>query len=391
MQHFFYNWRFYSFGREQYQECMNSVFLNNLLNLRKVNTMAAILAACLSFFPIVSEMNIPKAGVYLGVALVALLISLYSNYVMQQIHVNNKIIYMLISLYYLNIMIFAIYLDVWANPGSIAAIYPCLLICALLMFVNPAIFNFILTLGAVALFTVSVAIIKQPVNAIFYIANAVVAGILSQFLFWYITKLQLGLEISATKLEEERNKYVDQSITDELTQLRNRRDFNYTFQRYLSNYRSSDDWLCLAIADIDFFKNFNDHYGHSQGDDCLRRIGKVLNGLSSLGVYSARVGGEEFALLWFEKDPSNLDRVVSVWTEAIRNLKIRHEKSKVSEYVTMSIGIYVVKCGSHHDTQELYELADKALYTAKSSGRNCTIVRGDEIKQYKITPNPIDT
>ncbi|MCL2230106.1 MAG: GGDEF domain-containing protein, partial [Treponema sp.] len=65
---------------------------------------------------------------------------------------------------------------------------------------------------------------------------------------------------------------------------------------------------------------------------------------------------------------------------------ILHEKSKVSEYVTMSIGVYVIRCGTHHDTKTLYDLADKALYTAKSSGRNCAIVGGDEIKEYKITP-----
>ena len=196
-----------------------------------------------------------------------------------------------------------------------------------------------------------------------------------------------SLEISTTMLEDEKNKYLDQSTVDELTQLKNRRDFMNTFQRYLSNYRTSDDWLCIALADIDFFKFYNDHYGHPQGDVCLRSIGDSLNKLrDDLGVYSARVGGEEFAVLWFEREASHVDKVINHWKNMIRDLKIPHEKSKVSDFVTMSIGVYVTRCGSSHDNQALYDLADKALYAAKGSGRNCAIITGDEIKQYKITP-----
>jgi len=365
---------------------MNNVFNNNLLNIRHANTIVAIFAACFAFFPMVFEQDIFKSGIYLGVAFIAILISFYANYLMQLINVKKRVIYILITLFYANVMLFGSYIDVWSNPGKSAGLFSCLLICALLMYVNPPQFNLWLTLSGMGVFVVSAVIIKNYDIWIYDIANIFVAGSLSIYFNWHITRLRMGLEISATKLEEERNKYVDQSITDELTQLRNRRDFMQTFQRYLSNYRTSDDWLCVALADIDFFKFFNDHYGHPKGDECLRGIGAALNSLSSLGVYAARVGGEEFALLWFEKDVSHIEKVILHWKETIRNLKILHEKSKVSEYVTMSIGVYVVRCGSSHDTQGLYDLADKALYTAKGSGRNCAIVVGDEIKQYKITP-----
>jgi len=387
MHKILYTWRFYSFGREQYQECMNNVFQNNLLGLRQANLMVVIFAGFLSIFPLFFEdFNLVKVSIHLTVAVIALLISIYSNYMMQQLNVGNRIIFILSTLFYANVIIFGTYLDIWSKPFSIAAIFPCLLICSLLMFVNPPHFNLGLTLGAVIVFDISAVIVFPAETYIFYIGNSIIAGVLSLFFSWHITKLRLGLEISASNLEDERNRYVDQSITDELTQLKNRRDFNQTFQRFLSNYRASDDWLCVALADIDNFKLYNDHYGHPKGDDCLRGIGNTLNSLSSLGVYAARVGGEEFALLWFEKDPSHVDKIITQWTERIRDLKILHEKSKVSEYVTMSIGVYVVRCGSHHDTQVLYALADKALYSAKSSGRNCAIICGDEVKQYKFTP-----
>jgi diguanylate cyclase (GGDEF)-like protein len=238
-----------------------------------------------------------------------------------------------------------------------------------------------------ALLIISSIIVKNFNLWIYDIINAALAGGLGLFFNWNITKTRMGLEISAVKLDEERNKYVDQSITDELTQLKNRRDFMQTFKRYLSNYRSSDDWLCIAFADIDFFKLYNDHYGHQKGDECLRSIGTVLNSLKDkLAVYSARIGGEEFALLWFEHDSSHVNEVISQLTDLLRELKIPHKKSKVSDYVTMSIGVYLMRCGSSYNTQVLYELADEALYKAKASGRNCTIVTGDGIDQYIITP-----
>jgi len=393
MRNIFYSWRYYSFGKEQYNECLSSILSSNLLNLRQANTIFAAFAACFSVFTLLIDKAPFKAGIYLATAIIASLFAFYINYKMQKEHVNNKFIYTITAFFYLNVMIFGIYLGVIANPDKLATIFLCFLICALLMFINPPLFNFFLTLGAMIVFIAFSIAHKTSEIWILDVINAMIAGIISLFFNWHISKLRLGLEISANMLEEERNKYHDQSIIDELTQLRNRRDFMHTFQRYLSNYRTSDDYLCVAICDIDFFKNYNDHYGHPMGDDCLRGVGRVFNSLKdSLGVYSARVGGEEFALLWFEQDVSHIDTVISHTANLINKLQIRHEKSKVSEYVTLSMGVYVERCGSSSDAKALYDLADKALYTAKESGRNCAIVHGKELEQYKIPPAvaPID-
>jgi len=387
---FLYSWRFYSFGREQYQECMNYVFSHNLLNLRRGNMIVAIFAMVFTFFPMLIERDIIKGFVYLGFAVIAILMSFISNYIMQQINVRRRVIYLLIVLFYLNVIFFGIYLSVWTNTDKPATIFAVFMIGALLFFTNPPHFNLVLTLCALIFFNISAFIIKDLDIWFNDMVNSLVAACLGIYFSWHFARLRLGLEISTTELEDERNRYIDQSITDELTQLRNRRDFFATFSRFLSNYRVSDDWLCVALADIDFFKFYNDHYGHPKGDDCLRSIGHALNSLSSLGVYAARVGGEEFAFLWFEKDSSNVNTIVTQWTDRIRDLKIPHEKSKVSKYITMSIGVYIVRCGACHDAQMLYDLADKALYTAKGSGRNCVVIEGDDIKQYKINPKDSD-
>ena len=384
------NWRFYALGREQYRGCMAKTFGGNLISVRWSNSVLAIFAGLFSLIPLLIERDIIKTVVYLAVALFALLLALYTNYVMQKADVNNRTIYVLIGLFYINLMTFGIYLSVWSTKDQFAAIFYVFLICAFLMFINSPIYNFLLILGALIAFMVSTIIFKDSSIAIIDVIHALITGLISLYFSWLIPKLRMELELNASLLEEERNKYFDQSIIDELTRLKNRRDYMHTFKRYLVNYRSTDDWLCIAICDIDFFKFYNDHYGHPKGDDCLRAVGAVLDSLmESHSVYAARVGGEEFSLLWFEKDLSHVDTVISYFTEMIRNLKIPHEKSKVSKYVTLSIGVYVERCGASNDVKILYDLADQALYSAKGNGRNCTIVTGREIEGYKITP-PVD-
>ncbi|MDR0475245.1 MAG: GGDEF domain-containing protein [Treponema sp.] len=381
-----YSWRYYSFGKERYHECLSKILINNLQNLRQANTIAAIFAGCFSLLSLIVEKDLLKAGICLGVTVIALLFSAFINYKMQTVFVNNRFIYIYTTLFYVYVMGFGIYLSVWSSPDKLAAIFLCLLICILLMFINSPLFNLYLTLGAIICFIVSTIIAKSTEIWVLDIINALVAGVIGLYFNWQVSKLRLGLEISATMLEDERNSYFDQSTIDELTKLRNRRDFQQTFKRYLANYRTSDTWLCIAILDIDFFKYYNDHYGHPKGDDCLRAVGGVLNSLQdSLDVYSARVGGEEFALLWFESNASHVDDVVSHLQGLIKDLKIPHEKSKVSPYVSISIGVFVERCGTSDDTQALYEKADKALYNAKEGGRNCAVIFGGEIEQYKIT------
>jgi diguanylate cyclase (GGDEF)-like protein len=365
---------------------MNNAFINNLQSLRLGNIIVAIFAVFYTIVPVLAgDLSFLRAGIFLAIAVIAMLISWYSNYVMQLINVKNRVIYALITLFYINLMFFGIYQSVWIASDKPASLIFVFFVIALLLFINPPRFNLFLTLSAACVFIVFSILIKEYIIWIYDIIHVTIASSLSLFFSWQITKLRMGMEISASELEEERNKYEDQSITDELTRLRNKRDFTGTFQRYLSNYRSSDDLLCVAIGDIDFFKLYNDHYGHLKGDDCLRTVGAALNSLKEdVGVYTARVGGDEFAALWIEKETSHVYVILNYYINSIKSKKIPHEKSKVNDFVSMSIGVYVSKCGAYHDTKILYDLADKALYTAKQGGRNCAIINGDDIKEYRI-------
>jgi diguanylate cyclase (GGDEF)-like protein len=390
MKKFLYSLRFYTFGREQYTECMNKLFINNLYNLRQSNMIVAIFAGIYSLVPLLIDNDKVSFIACIVTALIALLLGLYTNYKMQVAIVNDKFVYIFTSLFYINIMAFAIFMSVrsgilWDSDKQVA-LFLFFLACSLLMFINPFIFNVCLTFGAISVFIPLTFISNKFItNAVYNTIDAFLAGIIGLYFTWQITKLRLGLELSTSLLEEERNKYLNQSTIDELTQLNNRRDFMQTFQRYLHNYRSYDDWLCIAIADIDFFKFFNDHYGHPKGDECLRGVGAAFTKVKeTMGVYTARVGGEEFAMLWFEKDASHVDEVIKYFAGLIREMNMPHAKSKVSDHVTVSVGVYVEQLGESSDVKTLYNLADEALYKAKEGGRNCAVITGRKIDQYKI-------
>ena len=385
-------WRYYTLGREQYNECMKKTLKINLNSLLHGNILTAVLACLFAFFPILVDFNFEKAAFYFLTSFLALIFALAVGWEIRRTKnrnelINKKFVYISTVAYYFNIILFGIYLSVWSDTGNYAVTIMIIFVCALTLFIFSPVFILCLTACAMAGFIIAVILAKSPQLYIIDITNVIFAVLISLFFCWRISMLRMVAILNTNKLEGERNKYLDESTIDELTKLRNRRDFMQTFQRFVLNFRTSDIWLCIGMADIDFFKNYNDHYGHPKGDDCLRAIGGAFNRLKeTMGVYCARVGGEEFAMLWFEKDAPHADAVVDRFNKLIRSLKIPHEKSSVSEYVTMSVGVYIERCGASKDTEELYNLADKCLYTAKESGRNCAIIRGREITQYQIKP-----
>ncbi|MDR2734833.1 MAG: GGDEF domain-containing protein [Spirochaetota bacterium] len=376
-------WRFYGLGRNKYKKCMREIFTKNIASLLWTNAVVAILAACFAIYPIAIEKNFVKAGFYFGTAAIALLMYIFISYKNHQykkgLPVSSRLIYTLIILYYVNAVQFGIYLGVWANSGGLAVSFMPILICALFLFNIPPALHMSLTLISMTIFIMASVCNKIHQEWLLDMTNALFAGALGLIFGWQIIRNRMSLASSVRRLKNERNKYYDQSTMDDLTGLKNRRDFMITFERYLSRHRESDHYLCLAIADIDFFKNYNDHYGLPQGDECLRALGKVLNDLHrSSNIYAARIGGEEFALLWFEKDAAHANDVAALVRQGIFNLQIPHEKSEAAEYVTVSIGIHIAPCNTPHDIHTLYDLADKALYAAKRGGRNRAVISAGE-------------
>ncbi|WP_019529553.1 diguanylate cyclase domain-containing protein [Dasania marina] len=159
--------------------------------------------------------------------------------------------------------------------------------------------------------------------------------------------------------------------TDALTQLANRRYFDEYLEKEWLRGRRDKTVLSLIICDVDYFKKYNDSYGHIAGDKCLQQIAIALKSAFSRSVdLVARYGGEEFAVILpgsVVEDAGVMERAA----KSIAELQIAHSQSTVSEYVTMSFGACVVKPNNDIEIVEFIKRADQALYRAKEEGRNC--------------------
>ncbi|MGJ0359744.1 cache domain-containing protein [Aliarcobacter cryaerophilus] len=165
------------------------------------------------------------------------------------------------------------------------------------------------------------------------------------------------------------------SITDELTKIYNRRFFNIKIEEEINRAKRDKKELCLIILDIDFFKQYNDTYGHQEGDIVIKSVANVLKRKTNRADdFAFRVGGEEFVIITHIEKDKVLNYANSI-KDDIENLKIEHSGNKASKYVTISLGVVCKNAIEINSSEELYKEADDNLYEAKRSGRNCVVIK----------------
>ena len=175
-----------------------------------------------------------------------------------------------------------------------------------------------------------------------------------------------------SKLEKLNRKYKIDSKTDGLTKLYNRKYFDQIFDNMTEILKESEWHGAFVLLDIDFFKQYNDTYGHDKGDEALKSVaGTLKNYFNKEFEYVFRVGGEEFAIIMFDIDEKILINALDGFMQEIANLKIEHKASKAGEILSVSMGVVVIDENSYDMTpRELYVKADKNLYGSKENGRN---------------------
>lgn len=171
------------------------------------------------------------------------------------------------------------------------------------------------------------------------------------------------------------------SITDALTQLYNRRHFDSMFHKELQRATRARTSLSLIIIDIDFFKQYNDIYGHTAGDDCIKQVaGSIKKVFKRSGDLPARYGGEEFAIILPGCDGLELQERAETMRHAVFELEIPHSGSKAHDNLSISIGAVTYKPATQEliapKPKDLFSEADKALYRAKARGRNQVVFAG---------------
>lgn len=161
------------------------------------------------------------------------------------------------------------------------------------------------------------------------------------------------------------------SMYDGLTHIPNRRYFDEEYKKKCKEMTREHKTVALLMIDVDYFKRYNDHYGHGKGDECLIKIASALQAsLKRPTDMVARYGGEEFIVLLQNIDKEGAVNVAENLIKAVSDLRIRHEYSTVSDHVTISAGMAFKAAEETLCKEELLKLADDALYRAKESGRN---------------------
>ncbi|HUX37793.1 MAG TPA: diguanylate cyclase, partial [Rectinemataceae bacterium] len=175
----------------------------------------------------------------------------------------------------------------------------------------------------------------------------------------------------ALQLELERNYAQTSAMTDGLTGLANRRRFDEVLRSDFFRLKRTKAQLSMIMLDVDYFKKYNDSYGHIAGDDCLKHIAAILRkAVGRAHDTVARYGGEEFAVIMPETDIFGALALAERIRKAVESHAIPHSASKVSPFVTVSIGVATVDTAEIVSQDEIIQRADAALYEAKKAGRN---------------------
>lgn len=188
--------------------------------------------------------------------------------------------------------------------------------------------------------------------------------------------LQLSEEINLRKRVQKELEIANQglkqlSLKDELTGIPNRRHMDNFLNSEWNRAIREGTSISLFMIDIDYFKAFNDNYGHSAGDQCLIDVAQTLNACCRRSTdFAARIGGEEFLFVAININEEGTRHVAEYIRDCIRSLNIPHEFSPAAPYLTVSIGVAIVRPSINDKPLDSIIKADQALYSAKLAGRN---------------------
>jgi diguanylate cyclase (GGDEF)-like protein len=189
------------------------------------------------------------------------------------------------------------------------------------------------------------------------------------------TEGKLKEEIS--KAEALADKLVMISSKDGLTGINNRRRFDEYLENEWNRSARSKSPLSLILCDIDFYKAYNDTYGHLAGDDTLKKVASILEHYARrAGDMAARYGGEEFVILLPDTDAEKAVHIAEQIRASVEDLRVLHKSSQIHDYLTVSIGVATIVPAREQNPSTLINLADEALYRAKHNGRNRVMFHG---------------
>ncbi|MDR2516580.1 MAG: GGDEF domain-containing protein [Spirochaetaceae bacterium] len=372
------------FSQDDLASCKDSINAYNIQSLSLLSLVTVFLLGACSIVPLVIEKLPYRFMAYLAAALAELVIHGCSRAARRR-QCGRGVFYALFTVFFLTLMALGFYtgIVVWRDQHTVMALL--FLVYSQSLFVVDFFFSAALNFATAVVFSHFTLRLKPPmigeIDAFYIWITAILALALNRYLRHVVIKEM----ISSRRLAAERDRFREESIKDELTGLSNRRDYQNAAKYYISVCQHVHQTVCAIMLDVDFFKNYNDFYGHQKGDEALQAVGKVLKDLvAEEQVFAARVGGEEFIVLWTENRVTEAERVAIKICHLIANLKIPHERSEAAPFLTVSLGVYMLRGGSRETEDDLYRETDNALYAAKAGGRNCIMLRDSADRSLRM-------
>jgi diguanylate cyclase (GGDEF)-like protein len=371
----FLRWRYFNVTRKAIQQCGDGITRHNSRSLAIMSLALVCMVMFFSFYPLVVQKSWCQFLTYAGVGIWELGVFLYAHWIQKYKKFLNVFIYPGLIAFFAGVIFWGIYISTinWLEFQRVNFLV--FFICSQLIFVIDPLYNLLLNVITILIFFCFSVLVKPFSVDGTDLINIIIAGITGLAFSWYMSYIFTQKMLAIGRLKSERNRFQEESIRDELTGLGNRRDFMEVVNFFISVCRQVHQSVMVIMLDVDYFKSYNDFYGHPKGDLVLQAIGKELKTITKEEwIYAARVGGEEFIILGTENRLTEAERIALKIKQRIIDLNIPHVKSTVAPYVTASLGVYFMRGGSEDTVEELYSQVDLALYEAKAQGRNRVVL-----------------
>ncbi len=363
-------WKYFGLKKEDVLAYNDTVSIENILFLRP-QCLFIWLATYLSGFAFLLTEGLFRKGIVLVAcgSFFMILYFLIRDAIRSIATIRAKKASILVRAFAVCLFVITCYMGTFASGGQLAVT-----VVAVLLFIQVdvdvlPVKNLHHAVTGFGLFVLCSYLTKDRPHFVMDVLDAAMGTSLGLFVSWQKAKNKWEYVIAQGKLRETNYELYHASVTDELTKLPNRRQTFDHLGKLRGRCIENDSTLACIIMDIDQFKQFNDTYGHPQGDKLLKAVGALLLQFAHrTGIQAGRIGGEEFMFFWEE---TSLDHVYIV-AESIR-LSVQslpHPDSDKGAVVTVSLGVCARKPDSNFDIEDAYREADNAMYCAKRSGKN---------------------
>lgn len=345
----------------------------NINLLLSMSFAVVVIIAIFIWFPFVVKQSIAETLYYLFTGIASAVVMIISSRMKKNPKLlENTIAYKSVCIVFMEFtMLFGVYVGVITNSLNIAGLYLFIFLWAEINFIISVVDNFMVGLSSAAICLICSYFLKTRLFFMYDLANVTVVFIVSMMSCWAMGKQRIERIIAQQELNSANEALSWNSFRDPLTKLYNRRKFFEEKDKYIDSNGCTKTRLVIGIMDIDFFKDYNDTFGHDEGDKVLIRISKIFARLSmKREVLFCRWGGEEFMGIFpIDKDDDEV-QLGNELLKAVQKSGVVAANKTVCENLTASIGITVVEEGCKFEWNEIYKKCDEALYIAKNNGRN---------------------